>query len=232
MKLFLYWRGKFALRVVRAAEEIAIAALTFNQMPAALGADAVVDLVVLPANAIIHLVEMFLASVLSLNGSSVKYGGKALHFVERHYLLIVAINHVEKLSGVYDCTLCIAVEVCTVKEYNNRDEGVLRHAEEVGQSLDMRVVLLNRISEMVSIAVHILRPLVGSVVAIYPARVIFRLDDKDSVGRDNNVVNLYGITIALYHDVVPNVIFVGQSLQDGENPLLTTLSAILGLAGQ
>ena len=26
---------------------------------------------------------------------------QALHFVERHYLLIVAINHVEKLSGVY-----------------------------------------------------------------------------------------------------------------------------------
>ena len=62
-----------------------------------------------------------------------------------------------------------------VQKNNNRDEGVLRQAEKIGQSLYVGVVLLDRIAEMVSIAVHVLRPLVRCFVTVYPACVISSL---------------------------------------------------------
>lgn len=118
---------------------------------------------------------MLFAGVLCLDGGGIEYGSERLHFGKRHYLLIMAVDFVEKLPSVYDCTLCIAAEVCTVQKNNNRDEGVLRQAEKIGQSLYVGVVLLDRIAEMVSIAVHVLRPLVRCFVTVYPACVISSL---------------------------------------------------------
>ena len=85
---------------------------------------------------------------------------------------------------------------------------------------------------MVFVTVHVLCPLVAVVIAVNPACIVLGLYHKDSVGRDYDVVNLYRVAIALQHDVVPHIVFVGQMAQDGGHPLFATLAAIFGLAWQ
>ena len=119
-----------------------------------------------------------------------------------------------------------------MQENNNGNKVVYRHAKEIGKSLYMSIVLFQGISEMVFVTVNVLRPLVAIIVAIYPTRIVLGLDDKNAIGRNHDMINLYGIAVPLYNNVVPNVIFIGKLLQNGEYSLLATLAAIFGLAWQ
>ena len=121
---------------------MAVAASTLDQLAATPGADAIADLVVLAADALVNLVQMFFAGVLSLDGGSVENGCEALHLGDCHDGSAVTIYLVEQLAGIDDRSARVAAQIGTVQEDDNRNEIIDGLAEQTGQRFDVRVVLL------------------------------------------------------------------------------------------
>lgn len=74
--------------------------------------------------------------------------------------------------------------------------------------LDVSVILMYRISELVFVAIDVLRPVITVFSSIYPALVCLSFDDKDTINRYDNMINLSSISVVLDEKVIDDFISV------------------------
>ena len=183
-------------------------------------------------DALIYLAQMLLSGRLCFDACGVKHVCKLLNIGKRHDFGFMAINHVKQFASVDDRPPSVAFQRCTMQENNYRKELIDGHTKESSQCFDVRVVLLEGIAEMVSVAVHVLRPLVCVVIAVNPARVVFGFNNKNTVSGNHDVVYLHRIAVALEIDIIPKIVFVGQRLENRRDGLFATPASVFGLAWQ
>ena len=89
----------------------------------------------------------------------------------------------------------------------------------------MTVILMDRISKLILVAVDILRPVITVFSSIYPAFVCLGFNNEDTIYGDNYVVNLCGVSIIGDKEIVDDLVFIFREfLEDMRYALFTDCS--------
>ncbi len=73
----------------------------------------------------------------------------------------------------------------------------------------MALVLLDRIIQLIFLAIDVLGPIFAVGPTIYPARIILGLNNKDAIFRHHHMVNLGSVPIGMVDkQIIHNLVFV------------------------
>ncbi len=195
--------GVIAARVIGAAVEFAVFALTERQSSSASGADAVGD-----CDVAFEFVVADINDVLFLGGFvfyivGLEEIGYVPYLTLSEDSVLKLVDYSRNLVPVDDGRMGVNTEAGLPGKCDYRDvRYVSIFLQKESQCPDMALILLDGVAKPVLVTIDVLRPIFAVFASVNPALIELGLDDEDAINGSDNVVNLGAVAVAGEKQVV------------------------------